>query len=292
MKNNFLNIIGVVAFASLFFACNKEKNPGVYFGGGLILDSTYVEPTPQTAQPKRVMMEEFSGQQCWNCTKGHNAVDSILEHFLGKVTVATLHCHGDNTADPYSPENIDFRTTFADQINSSIAQYIGLPSAMVNRVLFAGQSSRAMTMAVNWETLIPNELSKTSPVNITINNTWHASSRQIISRVELHYTANVAADTQSISIMVTENNIVAPQMLTNGTKKADYVHQHILRTMLTPPLGKNITENKTSGRVVVLQYISDPIPSGWNENNLNIVAFVHRSGHAPEVLQVAEKKLQ
>ena len=135
------------------------------------------------------------------------------------------------------------------------------------------------------------ELSKSSPVNIIVNTNWNASNRQIHATVELHYTANMSADTESISLMITENNIIAPQLLTTGSVDTFYTHQHILRTMLTPSLGQRINETKTAGRVVVLKYVSDPMPANWNENNLNLIAFVHHSGQSNEVLQVAEKKV-
>ncbi len=259
---------------------------------GLISDSTYIETSIPAADVKRVMIEEFSGQHCPNCPKGHEAVDQLIATNPGLISSATLHTSFFSPqSDPIAP--VDFRTSFStDIINDYGAGAIGIPCAMMDRVLFSGQSSTALLSPTSWSGFVATELAKTSYVNIKLNSFWDAPINQDSVTVELHFTS-ASSDNINLSLMLTEDNIIAGQDST-GIILPNYTHNRILRTMLTPSTGINITPSKVAGRVVIYKFRSDVIDtSKWKLNNLKLIAFVHKQNIGVyDIIQVSEKKVQ
>ncbi len=261
---------------------------------GLIADSNYIETSIPTADAKRVMMEEFSGQNCPNCPMGHIAVDQIIAANSGKISAATLHsAFFAPQSDPIAP--VDFRTTFAtDIINTYGAGAVGIPCAMIDRVFVGGTTnSTAILTPSTWSSFVATELAKTSYVNIVLNSSWDASASQDSVTVALHFTSASTADSLNLSLMITEDNIVAGQD-SMGITLPNHRHNHILRTMITPSTGIKITPSKVAGRVVLYKFRSTVIDiTKWNLSNLKVIAFVHKQNSGVyDIMQVAESKVQ
>ncbi len=298
-------VFGFIFLAAIFvFDGCKEIGPPIVLQApppvvkgsklsGLIFDSTYIETSIPAADAKRVMMEEFSGQQCPNCPMGHIAVDQIIAANTGKVSAATLHTSFfAPQSDPIAP--VDFRTTFAtDIINDYGAGVIGIPCAMIDRVLFSAQSSTAILTPSTWSSFVTTELAKTSYVNIVLNSSWDAVASQDSVTVALHFTSAITADSLNLSLMITEDNIVAPQD-SQGITLPNHIHNHILRTMITPSTGIKISASKVAGRVVLYKFRSTVIDiTKWQLSNLKVIAFVHKQNSGVyDIVQVAEAKVQ
>ncbi|MEY2828858.1 MAG: hypothetical protein RIQ33_716 [Bacteroidota bacterium] len=260
---------------------------------GLISDTTYTETTIPAADVKHILMEEFSGQKCTNCPSGKYAIKQIMAANLGKISSVTLHTNVfAPLSDPIAP--VDFRTSFATEISNNYGNGIGIPCAMVNRVLFSGQTARAMTTPSTWAGFVTSELSKTSYVNIKLNSIWDETIMQDSVSVELHF-ANAAPvnDSINLTVMLIEDKIEAPQD-SSGIEVEHYEHENILRTMLTNSSGVQIKGAKTAGNVKRYEFRTDVIDAKkWNINNLKLVAFVNKQNAGNyEVIQVAEIKLK
>ncbi len=261
---------------------------------GLISDSTYIETSIPAADSKRVMMEEFSGQNCPNCPTGHAAVEQIIANNSGKISAATLHTNFfAPQSNPIAP--VDFRTTFAtDIINTYGAGAVGIPCAMIDRVFVGGTTnSTAILTPSTWSSYVATELTKTSYVNMVLSSNWDAAASQDSLTVALHFTSTVTADSLNLSLMITEDNIVAGQD-SAGIILPNHVHNHILRTMITPSTGIKIAPSKVAGRVVIYKFRSDVIDiTKWKLSNLKVIAFVHKQNSGVyDIVQVAEKTVQ
>ena len=67
----------------------------------------------------------------------------------------------------------------------------------------------------------------------------------------------------------------------------DYIHRHVLRTMLSQYDGDELAPSVERDQQIVKSYSYNVDPD-WIEENCNIIAFVHLSGSTKEVLQVVE----
>ena len=76
----------------------------------------------------------------------------------------------------------------------------------------------------------------------------------------------------ALTVYLTEDNIVAPQN-NGGTMVNDYVHNHVLRDVLTETLGSPLVI--TDGDKYSMTY-STTLDESWNADNMNVVAFISR----------------
>ncbi|MFM2049421.1 MAG: hypothetical protein RI955_1969 [Bacteroidota bacterium] len=258
---------------------------------GLIKDTSYVETSIPTADAKRVLIEEFSGQSCTNCPNGHQAIEQI-KSTNNKVSAATIHFIDNSFSQSLPIAPFDFRTALGTTISSSLDGITGIPAARFDRASFGG--AYTFSTPASWVTYVNQETAKTSYVNIELASIWDATIHQDSVAVKIHFTGNASADTLGVSIFITEDSIVAPQILPTGSTDLNYVHNNIFRTLLTASSGIEIKGNKTVGNVKLYQLRSEVIDiTKWNIDKLKIIAFVHKQNSGnKEVIQVVEKKLK
>lgn len=297
MKKIYLFSIGLITAASIFSQCTPEKGPKIDLVKrvGIALDSYYVDATAQSPENKRVLIEEFSGVRCTNCWTGHDATEAILQNHPGRTVGVTLHVADENIeplTHPYNFANAqNFQTTESTEIDKLFGTYSGMPTALIDRHIFPPATKAFQSPPAVWEGLVASELNNSTPVNITMNNSWNPATRSIKSRIELHYTSDIS-DAQYISFMIVEDGIINPQYVSNQIDTFYSKHHNILRKMLTNATGTLITHETKKGSVPVYVFQIDNIPTLWNADKINLVAFVHGSGDKADVLQVIEKPLK
>lgn len=296
MKKIYLFSLGLLTLASIFSQCTPEKGPQIDLVRRMgQYDSFYIDQTPQSPEPKRVLIEEFSGVRCTNCWTGHEATEIILQNHPNRTVGVTLHVADENIeplTHPYNFANAqNFQTTESTDIDKLFGTYSGMPTALIDRHTFPPASKAFQSPPAVWEGLVVSELNNNTPVNITMENSWNAAKRTIKSRVDLHYTSDVT-DPQYISFMIVEDSIINPQYVNNGIDTFYNKHHNILRKMLTNSTGTLITHETKKGSVPVYFFELKNIPTSWNAENINLVAFVHGSGDKADVVQVIEKPLK
>jgi hypothetical protein len=118
---------------------------------------------------------------------------------------------------------------------------------------------------------------------------YNATSREITVDIEAKALKNFSDDLK-YCIMILESGIVAPQKMPNGEKNPDYVHNHVLRDMMTFSLGDELALTPiVLNDVFTKQNVSEPLDTAWNEANIEIVSYVFNA-RTYEILQ-AEKTL-
>lgn len=292
-----LILIGVLADSC------KEVNPVLTAGKHNVLsDTTYVESPVQTADPKVELIEMFTGVSCINCPAAHTVLDNIISAHSDRVIGVALH----STAEPASQDNDPpyARQQLGSADAQAIISHFGEPGARpvgsVDRVSHTGTFGVASVydIAANWGGYTNTQLALTSPVNIVLSNTStidsispDSASRKLAIAVELHYTA-AQADSDKLSIFLTEDSIVTSQLQSDNSNDQNYVHNGVLRAAVTDPLGDRINAKLTPGTVVRKIYIFEIPRKAWRLEHMNIIAFVHRYQGSDEILQARTIRVQ
>ncbi len=89
-----------------------------------------------------------------------------------------------------------------------------------------------------------------------------------------------------LQLWLTEDNVKAFQLMPDGTRNDDYIHQHVLRLAINGLWGEPISVHE--GESVITQTYEIEVPEDWKINDLAIVAFVYDDSG---VLQVRRLKL-
>jgi hypothetical protein len=131
-----------------------------------------------------------------------------------------------------------------------------------------------------------------------VTSVYSASTKQATITVRVAYTTAVTND-QLLTVALLENEVVDAQEL-EAIDTADvalnYVHQHVLRDIITAPVGDAMLSDKptkTAGQVYERVFVYDLPSTVLNPDNCRIVAFVATSaGAVKEVIQAAEVHLK
>ena len=268
-----------VLFFSAITAC-KEVGPEINLTETDYV--TYIE-TPEAPQDKIVLIEDFTGAACPNCPDGHIAITDALTVNPGKAIAIAEYNY---FADPLYIEQ-NFLTDEALNMNGYLGPVTGWPAIFIDRKDFGGDDYLA-ELPENVGTFTADQTAASTPVNLYIENIYDAASRLLTVRVKIKYTSAVTT-VNHLSISLTESAIIAAQIDDNvGGEVEDYIHNHVLRKMLTYYTGDALPEENIAGRVYEFEY-TYTIPESWNADNMNVVAFVHNyETDNKEVLQAVE----
>jgi len=219
-------------------------------------------------QQKNAVLEEYTGIHCTYCPEGHAIAQALQNANPGRVTL--INIHQGSFAVPSGSEP-DFRTIFGDALAAQTG-LTGYPSGTVNRHVFPGLSSGNNTALGRsaWVSAAGIIFGETTPVNVGANSSYNAETRELTVNVELYYTANSPQATNFINVALTENGILGPQ--TGGGMGNNYVHNHMLRWLITDQWGDEITET-TQGSFVQRTY-TYTVPEDFVTENCDISVFV------------------
>lgn len=252
---------------------------------GAFAQSTVV----RTPQPKKVVLEEFTGINCQYCPDGHRIANDMVAANPGNIFLINIHSGGFATPGAGQP---DYRTTPGDAIDGA-AGITGYPSGSINRASSPWGQGRNL-----WGSLANSITSQTSPVNVSVKAFVDIATRTLTTEVEVYYTANGPAPTNYITIALTQDDILGPQIdggNYNPTNWVDgkYKHNHVLRQMITAGNFGEAIDTTTSGHYSYRKYTT-VIPANYKGveavlNKMNVVAFVAQGNN--NILSAASAKV-
>ncbi len=286
----YLLLSAATVFYISFLSSCKEVGPDINLHGNAnsVSDTSYIESPVATPAAKNVLIEEFTGVNCPNCPQGHAEVTSLQAQYPGRVAAVALHAN--NSLDqpfPFSAQNLI--TTSSTNLLTYLMDPGFEPCAGIDRQLFPGQGNYILTDRGFWAGFVQTEITLTPQVNILLTSKYNAANSQETVIAEVHYTQNVTQP-NNITIALTEDSVLTAQL--NGPTTIDtfYVHNNVLRNILTGTTGDNVAYNPTvtldAGRVVRLVY-QTTLNSIWKPQNMHVLAFVHEHATSQVVYQAA-----
>lgn len=260
----------------LFSAC-EEIAPVVTGSTG------QVDPGPDLGNQKRqVLIEEFTGVKCVNCPAGSQEIEVLLSIHQSRLIAVSIHAG--EFAPPYQSSNYDFRTSEGEQILSYLGEPFGYPTAVINRQLFDGQFDLQLGKG-EWAGYIQQEMDVDPKVRIGLEPDFNAASRNLELKVTLLVDETITEPDVRLSIMITESDIQDLQLTPGSSEpKADYIHKHVLRDMMSKYDGEPLTETLTEGAEITKTF-NFTLPDTWKEENCEVIAFVSLAGATKDVLQ-------
>ena len=213
---------------------------------------------PPVEVNRAVLIEDFTGQRCLNCP---NATDEIsrLQAQYGEDKVIAVGIHSGPLALFTNDRFVGLRTETGDEyFNYWNPEH--QPIGVVNR--------HGLSDYVSWSSLIRTELQKKAAVGITIEVS--ADDGQLTVKTTV---TGVRGNTVAkLQLWLTENNIKAFQMMPDGSRDDNYVHNHVFRAAVNGTWGEAISVRE--GETVAKEHTM-LLHSDWNADNLSVVAFVY-----------------
>jgi hypothetical protein len=294
MRLNFSN--GLVFTLGLLFtgmmglvACSEELPPVIMTAEEKpLLDTFYVGTVP-SADLKKVLLFDVTGVRCNNCPKAAVLAKSLESSNSGRLEVVALY--------PKTPMSLTYpwtgfdtmSTIEADQIATAMGGITSLPLGAVDQVAYNGSK---LLNTSDWGAAVTAQLSKTSPINITLKSTWKSADGK--ARVEIKAVANSAliANYKWV-VAITESKVKSKQSDQDapGGVVDDYDHEHALRGVVGSTLGSDINTAAVSAGYVREKHFYVVPKSKWNAANCDVVVWVYNVD-TKEVVQVEKVALK
>lgn len=239
-----------------------------------IFAQTIVSTTPMN---KRVVLEEYTGINCGYCPDGHKIANDILVAHPGVFFPIAIH-QGSYAAP--SAGQPDYRTSFGNSLANQTG-LTGYPAGTINRHVWTGTVTDIDRSV--WSSYTNTALGQSSPVNVALTANVDYATRELTVLVEVYYTANSAQPTNKLNVALLQSNVKGPQA--NGalynptmvTPDGQYLHQHMLRYLITGQWGVTIPTTTTG--TFFTQTFNYTIPASYTSvpvelPQLEVIAFV------------------
>ena len=216
----------------------------------------YVKP----AEVKRhVLLEDFTGQRCINCPKASDEIKALQEQY-GEENVIAVGIHSGPLGFHSTDKYVGLSTDTGDEYNSHWAQDFQ-PVGLIDRGTPLEYTA--------WNARIREELAKSAPVDIDL--VLDVKNDQLTIWAEVK--GIEGSTTGKLQLWLTEDNVTAFQLMPDGSRTMEYVHQHVFRAAVNGSWGEPVTVKE--GETFTTQHYSLTAQNGWNVGNLSVVAFVY-----------------
>lgn len=284
MKKIYLYLIGIGA-ALLCMQCDKIEEPFMEVPEQKVAaDTPYFEVQTQFIQ--KYLLEDYTGHTCLNCAKAHKIMHEMQAEMGDTLVCMAVHCL--SFAKPEdAPYTADYRTPLGDYLAQHYS-ISGLPKGMINRREFDGNRVLNHT---DWKAKMASIARTPAEIGIQIKDTSVATrpdSAYIF--VKISYLKETSRSLR-LHIVLLEDSVVSAQKQPDLSIDTHYVHQHVLRTNLSPLEGSVLsTGQSAAGSTDIRAYAIWRNPA-WQWRHCQIAAFV-MDAETEEVLQVENYRLR
>lgn len=217
----------------------------------------FIDVEPATVK-RAVLIEEFTGQRCVNCPNAATEIARIQQSYGENVIAVAIH------SGPLAIFSRDQVTGLRTELGDTYYNYWGVeeePSALINR-------KGGVVRLNQWQTMIHDQLQLQTPLSLKVTcQTRTAGGIDI--QVSIHSSVIYRGKLQ---LWLTEDQVVAPQLMTDGTMNAEYVHQHVLRTAVNGDWGDDV--ELEAGETKDVHFEVTP-SLDLNIAQVSVVAFVY-----------------
>ena len=234
---------------------------------------------------KTVIVEEITGVRCVGCPAGTKELVRLDSIYGDNLIVVSMHAAG-NFSTPHNPTN-DFRNPDIESMAGYIGELEGYPTASIDRFPFTPNSSNFQLGLTSWGGYVNQQLTKEPGMALFMEKTYNEATRNLQIKVTAVPDRNIDNNPR-LTVLITQDSIVAPQDQTGFGTIPDYTHRHVLRKILTNFDGNAFPAALTSGTSQE-QNFTFALPAEWEAKHCSIVAYVHKNGTSKEVLQAVEK---
>lgn len=231
----------------------------------------YVKPASVACS---VLIEDYTGQLCVNCPQSVDVIKQIHEVYGDNAIAVAIH--GGHLALSSNVSDMGLSTDDSEAYYAAVGAP-AQPSGRVNR--------KGIPVNIyQWQSLVKAEIEKAAPVSLKLKADYDATSHKVFVTVDAGgVDGNVNGKLQ---IWIVEDNIVAPQIMPDGSTKMDYIHNSVLRAAVNGTWGEDFKINEGETKTVNSSAV---LKQNWKPEDCSIVAFVYDNSG---VLQTAKTKIK
>jgi len=240
-------------------------------------DSLY--DAPIAIVPRRVLIEDHTGQKCPNCPDATEQIHEYQQAYGALIIPVAIHSQMQGIMEPEGLGNELGNTYY----NHWKLEY--KPAGLISRM--DGGAGVVMDKTI-WTLALQYIITLDTPLDVRVKAMQNATDP---TKADIDVKVINTRDGQPVSgrlqIWITEDGIIAPQDYLNGVHYDEYQHNHVLRAAVNGDWGEEVSvSNQNEQREF---HYTMTLKSTWKPENLDVVAFVYNDD---EVVQAAKTKLR
>ncbi len=212
--------------------------------------------------PRRVLVEEFTSEECINCPRAIMALEQCLNAGYGESMSIVAHHVGYKT---------DWLTLEEDKEYSEFFNIHSAPSGMLDRRVMEDTGDPVFAIG-NFSQFGPLvEAAMARPAFVSLDVKPSLDDDELNVQVDIHRLPVFEATCREprLTVYVIESGI--PHHHQAGIESDTFTHSHVIRKHLTDAWGDLIEWNGDDATITV-SCIMDGV---WNAENMEVVAFVN-----------------
>ena len=182
------------------------------------------------------LVEKYTGPRCTNCPDADVTLDALHEQYKNKLIVISIN-HPVGQGEPF-PNQPDLRT----DDGTAWDQYFGInsiPAALLNR------DRRFSGSMQNLGNAIDGIVNQEPSITLSLTVDADTQNRQLDITTTVHLYSDIASPL-TITLALTEDSLVYRQSTPSGIVH-NYVHNHMLRDVITATWGEDIPLSGKAG---------------------------------------------
>lgn len=191
----------------------------------LIPEDEQLIPVGPLPYRSRTLVTEFTGFLCVNCPNAALAAHELLDLHGDSLVVVEMHPASNTFCQTQKPE-YDFTCPAADVYYKHLggSATTGFPTGVVD-------FTSGLQDYTAWPALVSASRQKQKQASLSLS--VQADTNRSLS---VSYSVSATAEPLSLNVLfwLVEDSIVGPQRMPDGSTNMSYVHNHVLRTALTP----------------------------------------------------------
>lgn len=280
-------LVSLFLVSALFVGCKKYKYNEIQAQTHPNVDLNNNNNMGDFDSSRVVLLEDFTGIKCVNCPKGHDKLRELEEMNPGEVVGMSIH--SGFFASSYVGQQ-EFKIDEGVAIDQMIGPATGWPSAAINRNKFPGETQIIVFPEPKWTGYVEKQLGSQAIVLINIDHEYKNSNGDIDVDVHLLFLETFSIP-PNVSIAILEDSIVDLQDTPTGLDSF-YVHNNVLRDMITSHDGRAISQAITMNEPLTESFSTFTLPTNVNDDHAKLLVYVHEVGATNYVFQAAVKKLK
>lgn len=280
MRNYKVGIL-VFACATVLASCDYVDHPVIEQTAGY--DEATYGPPPSfenatiDQQVKRVLLEDFTGQQCGNCPEAALIAEQIQNNNAGRIDVIGIHSGSLAVSDGNHYTN-EFETEEGDIYFSQLSFQVN-PAGRVNRAPDAGN----ILAPAQWVEKADDQLLLDAEVAIQMVAEYNAENNDLNVHVFSELLVDYPGKARMV-ILITESGIEGPQLdysvvddpetPENEQIVEEFDFHHVLRGSVNGAAGVTVADNQSDGHTSLKSYTYS-WNSTWDVEHSTVVAYVY-----------------
>ncbi len=256
-----------------FASCDKIKDNERLVDQGIV----------KIESERCVLLEDYSGVRCVNCPNAAEEIKDLQAAYGKNLVVVGLSPKGTTLTEPYGSDP-DLRTeearSYADHF-----KIVDLPKGMVNR--------KEVLDYTAWGGAVQNVFDDTAADYVNLAATARLSGTNMQVAINGDFKKDYPGNGDiNVIAMIVEDNINARQLLPGNKIDKEYVHNHILRAVISDDIwGDKVSDAHPVQGVGFSKEYTAVLDGAWKTENISlVVAVVDASSR--EVLQAASAHLK